>query len=132
MHQEHSGLKTLLGEIETLRIKRQREMAHRSHSPWKRFTQQELNDEACPTYKNLLVGRSRRIPDRQTILAISDYLECTSDERNESAAGCRLPADPIRIEGTGVGACIGTGTAYDEDDPFSRHDCHPCTGHQGS
>lgn len=83
MHQEHSGLKTLLGEIETLRIKRQREMAHRSHSPWKRFTQQELNDEACPTYKNLLVGRSRRIPDRQTILAISDYLECTSDERND-------------------------------------------------
>lgn len=83
MHSENSRLKSVLGEIETLRMKRQRELTHRSHSPWKRFTQQELNDEACPTYKNLLIGRSRRIPDRQTIIGIAEYLECTSGERND-------------------------------------------------
>ncbi|WP_213505967.1 MmyB family transcriptional regulator [Paenibacillus faecis] len=85
MHSENSRLKSVLGEIETLRMKRQRELTHRSraHSPWKRFTQQELNDEACPTYKNLLIGRSRRIPDRLTIIAIAEYLECTSGERND-------------------------------------------------
>lgn len=49
----------------------------------KRFTQQELNDEAFPSYKNLLVGRTRRIPTRQTIINIAEYLECTSDERND-------------------------------------------------
>jgi hypothetical protein len=64
-------------------MKRQQEYADQSHSLLKRFTQQELNDEACPTYKNLLVGRSRRMPDRQTIIHIAEYLECTSDERND-------------------------------------------------
>lgn len=80
---ENSRLKIVLGEIETLRMKRQRELADRPHPFLKRFTQQELNDEACPTYKNLLVGRSRRIPDRQTIINIAEYLECTSGERND-------------------------------------------------
>ncbi|NBD28137.1 hypothetical protein [Paenibacillus glycinis] len=88
MHREQS-LRTALGEIETLRMKRQRQYADRSHPSLKRFTQQELNDEACPTYKNLLVGRSLRLPDRQTMLRIADYLECNSDERNDllAAAG---------------------------------------------
>lgn len=96
MHTEHSMLKTLLGEIETLRMKRRRELTYRSLSTWKRFSQQELNDEACPTYKNLLVGRSRRIPDRRTVLNIAEYLECTSSERNDLllAAGYL----PIRTE----------------------------------
>jgi hypothetical protein len=83
MHRENSRIKIVLGEIETLRMKRQRELRDRSHPSLKRFTQQELNDEAFPSYKNLLVGRSRRIPDRQTMMSISEYLECTSDERND-------------------------------------------------
>lgn len=69
--------------IEQFRIARQREISQRKYMPWKRFTQQELNDEACATYKNLLVGRSRRIPDRNSILTIADYLELSSDERND-------------------------------------------------
>lgn len=88
-------LKAALGEIETIRMKRQRQYAaDQSHPSLKRFTQQELNDEACPTYKNLLVGRSRRLPDRQTMLRIAEYLECTSDERNDLlAAAGYLPID---------------------------------------
>lgn len=99
MPTDDSTLKIVLGEIETVRMKRQRERADRPRSTWKRFTQQELNDEACPTYKNLLVGRSRRIPDRQTIIGIADYLECGSDERNDllMAAGYL----PIRTEWEG-------------------------------
>lgn len=80
---ENSRLKIVLGEIEALRTKRQREFADRLSPSLKRFTQQELNDEAFTSYKNLLVGRSRRIPDRQTILNIAEYLECTFDERND-------------------------------------------------
>jgi hypothetical protein len=80
---QHQLLKVALGEIETLRMKRQRQYADRPRPSLKRFTQQELNDEVCPTYKNLLVGRSQRLPDRQTIINIAEYLECTSDERND-------------------------------------------------
>ncbi|MEC0237420.1 hypothetical protein P4H71_24135 [Paenibacillus kribbensis] len=80
---QYKTLKIVLGEIEAVRMKRQREYADQSHPLLKRFTQQELNDEACPTYKNLLVGRSRRVPDRQTIIQIAEYLECNSDERND-------------------------------------------------
>jgi hypothetical protein len=67
-------LRDVLGEIETLRNIRQEEVRDRPHPFLKRFTQQELTDEACPTYKNLLVGRSQRIPSRQTLMQIADYL----------------------------------------------------------
>ncbi|URJ58879.1 hypothetical protein [Paenibacillus polymyxa] len=80
---ENSRHKIVMGEIEALRVKRQQKLADRPHPSLKRFTQQELNDEAFPSYKNLLVGRTRRIPDRQTIINIAEYLECTSDERND-------------------------------------------------
>ncbi|MFB5760436.1 hypothetical protein [Paenibacillus medicaginis] len=80
---ENSRLKLVLGEIEALRMKRQGELSNRPHPSLKRFTQQELNDEAFPSYKNLLVGRSRRLPERQTMMSIAEYLECTSDERND-------------------------------------------------
>lgn len=80
---QYKTLKIVLGEIEAVRMKRQREYNELSHPLLKRFTQQELNDEACPTYKNLLVGRSHRIPDRQTMIHIAEYLECSSDERND-------------------------------------------------
>lgn len=83
MPAEETSLEQALAEIERLRMYRQREMVHHRYIPWKRFTQQELNDEVCPTYKNLLVGRSRRIPDRQMMLNIADYLECSSSERND-------------------------------------------------
>ncbi|MDP4097788.1 hypothetical protein OIN60_13510 [Paenibacillus sp. P96] len=94
MHTENSRLKTVLGEIEALRMKRQHELTNRSHPSLKRFTQQEMNDEAFPSYKNLLVGRSRRLPDRQTIINIAEYLECTSDERNDLL----LAADYLPIQ----------------------------------
>lgn len=89
IHTENSTLKIIISEIEALRMKRQQEIANRPHPSLKRYTQQELNDEAFPSYKNLLVGRSRRIPDRQTIIHIAEYLDCTSDERNDllTAAG---------------------------------------------
>jgi hypothetical protein len=42
-------LRDLLEEIEILRIKRQEEVRDRPHPLLKRFTQQELTDEVCPT-----------------------------------------------------------------------------------
>src|SRR5258708_2007695 len=82
-------LRGLLGEIETRRFRRQEDIKEHPHPQLKRFTQQELTDETCPTYKNLLVGRSLRVPSRETILHIAQYLERTAQERNDLLLAAR-------------------------------------------
>jgi hypothetical protein len=93
-------LRDLLGEIETLRITRQQQVRDRSHPRLKRFTQQEVTDEACPTYKNWLVGRSRRVPSRKTILQIAQYLECSAVERNTLLLAARYLPETLELEGS--------------------------------
>ena len=93
-------LRDVLGEIETLRIRRQEERRDHPHPHLKRFTQQELTDEACPTYKNLLVGRSLRVPSRQSILHIAQYLECTAAQRNTLLLAARYLPETLELEGT--------------------------------
>ena len=93
-------LRDLLEEIEVMRIKRQEEGRDRPHPLLKRFTQQELTDEACPTYKNLLVGRSQRIPSRQTLMQIADYLECSIESRNNVLLAARYLPESLELEGS--------------------------------
>ena len=93
-------LRGLLGEIETLRFRRQEDIKEHPHPHLKRFTQQELTDEACPTYKNLLVGRSLRVPSRETILHIAQYLECTAQERNDLLLAARYLPETLELEGS--------------------------------
>jgi hypothetical protein len=93
-------LRELLEEIEVLRMKRQEQVRDRPHPFLKRFTQQELADEACPTYKNLLVGRSQRIPSRQTIMQIAQYLECTPAQRNDLLVAARYLPESLELEGS--------------------------------
>jgi len=92
-------LRDLLGEIEALRITRQQEVRDRSHPFLKRFTQQELTDESCLTYKNLLVGRSLRVPSRKTIQQIAQYLECSAEERNTLLLAARYLPETLELEG---------------------------------
>jgi hypothetical protein len=92
-------LRDVLGEIEVLRMKRQEEGKDSPHPLLKRFTQQELTDEACPTYKNLLVGRSQRIPSRQTLMRIADYLECSRESRNNLLLAARYLPESLELEG---------------------------------
>ncbi|OZB94278.1 hypothetical protein [Paenibacillus sp. XY044] len=115
---ENSNLKTVLGEIEALRIKRQREFADQPHPCLKRFTQQELNDEACPTYKNLLVGRSRRVPNRQTIFDIAEYLECTTDERNDLLVAAGYLPTPTEWEGSAMELALDAAQRTMKSIPF--------------
>src|SRR5260370_13865244 len=75
-------------------------MKEQPHPQLKRFTQQELTDEACPTYKNLLVGRSLRVPSRETILHIAQYLECTAQERNDLLLAARYLPETLELEGS--------------------------------
>ncbi|MBV9228673.1 MAG: hypothetical protein JOZ18_05105 [Chloroflexi bacterium] len=89
----------VLNEIERLRIRRQEEVRDRPHPLLKRFTQQELTDEACPTYKNLLVGRSRRVPSRERILRIAEYLECSAAERNDLLLAARYLPESLELAG---------------------------------
>ena len=85
----------LLGAIEAVRITRQEEFREKFHPQLKRFTQQELNDEACPTYKNWLIGRSHRLPSRSMLMQIADYLECSLSERNDLLLAAQyLPEQP--------------------------------------
>jgi hypothetical protein len=93
-------LRDILGEIEALRLRRQEEVRDRPHPRLKRFTQQELTDEACPTYKNLLVGRSRRVPSRQSIMQIAHYLECSAAERNTLLLAARYLPENLELEGS--------------------------------
>lgn len=86
----------LLGEIEALRFRRHDDYRDQSHPELKRFTQQELNDEVCPTYKNLLTGRSNRLPNRSMVMGIADYLECSLGERNDLLVAAQyLPEEPV-------------------------------------
>jgi hypothetical protein len=85
----------LLGAIEAVRLKRQEEYREKGHPQLKRFTQQELNDEACLTYKNWLIGRSNRLPSRSMLMTIADYLECSLSERNDLLVAAQyLPEQP--------------------------------------
>lgn len=76
-------IRVLVGEIETLREKRRALYADKPHELLKRFTQEELTDSCCPSYKNLLYRYTQRLPSRLQILQIADYLECTLQERND-------------------------------------------------
>ena len=92
-------LRDLLGAIEILRITRQEAIKEHPHAHLKRFTQQELNDEACPTYKNVLIGRSLRVPSRENILRIAHYLECTALESNNLLLAARYLPENLELEG---------------------------------
>jgi transcriptional regulator with XRE-family HTH domain len=89
----------LLGAIETVRITRQEQYRQKLHPLLKRFTQQELNDEACPTYKNWLIGRSNRLPSRSMLMQIADYLECSLSERNTILLAAQYQPEQPELEG---------------------------------
>ncbi len=89
----------LLATIEAVRIRRQEEYRERRHPQLKRFTQQELTDEVCPTYKNWLVGRSRRLPDRAMLMQLADYLECSLSERNDLLLAAQYVPEQPEWEG---------------------------------
>ncbi len=89
----------LLEKIEAVRITRQEEYREKHHPQLKRFTQQELNDEACPTYKNWLIGRSHRLPSRAMLMTITDYLECSLSERNDLLLAAQYLPEQPELEG---------------------------------
>lgn len=68
--------------VEAVRLARRQQVAAHPHPQGKRFSQEELAEAAYPSYKNLINGRTGRLPDRTTLMQIADYLECTLDERN--------------------------------------------------
>ena len=76
-------LRELLDQIESMRYRRREQWRDRPHPEGKRFSQEELTETVCPTYKNLLKGTSLRLPSRPTVLAIAEYLECTIHETND-------------------------------------------------
>lgn len=102
-HLETKALKAVIGEIEAVRSKRQKQYRElQAHPELKRFTQQELNDVAFTSYKNILSGRSRRIPSRTAIMDIADYLECTTAERNDLLLAAGYIPEQYELTGTAL------------------------------
>lgn len=83
--------------VEKLRAGRQAAWSNGRHPQDKRFSQEELTAVAYRGYKNMLLGRTRRLPSREGMMAIADYLECTLSEHNQlllAAEYTPVPADP--------------------------------------
>lgn len=76
-------ISAITGTIEAIRAQRRERHKAQPHPLGKRFSQEELGEYAYPSYKNLLQGRTRRMPDRAALLRIADYLECSFAERAE-------------------------------------------------
>ncbi len=108
----------LLGAIEAVRHKRQEDYREKCHPQLKRFTQQELNDEACPTYKNWLIGRTNRLPSRSTLMQIADYLECCLSERNDVLLAAQYLPEQPEWEGDALRRALGQAQQTMETLPY--------------
>jgi hypothetical protein len=75
------AIRRLVNVIEQLRLNRRSQWASQAHPLQKRFSQEELRD-LVPSYKNLMIGRTRRLPSRAVVLQIAEYLESTYYETN--------------------------------------------------
>lgn len=109
--QKNPPLDRLIEVIETIRRERQAEVHKQSHPELKRFTQQELNDLACLTYKNLLRGSSRKLPTREDVLQIADYLECTLDQQNDLLIAAEYTPTPPLLHRFGLERAVEQGQA---------------------
>ncbi len=89
---------TVIEAVERLRQRRRGQYAARPHPGGKRFSQEELIESAHPSYKNLINGRTGRLPDRATLLQIADYLECTPAERSTLLDAAQYALEPTRAE----------------------------------
>ncbi len=79
---QRAQIRALVEEVENIRRERQASNRSRKHPTAKRFTQEELRDQVCPSYHHLLLGATQRLPSRTTVLQIATYLECSHDETN--------------------------------------------------
>jgi hypothetical protein len=71
----------LVDLVESIRLSRRERWATQRHPLQKRFSQEELRD-LVPSYKNLMIGRTKRLPSRTVVLQIAEYLECEQHETN--------------------------------------------------
>ncbi len=87
----------LVAAIEDIRMQRRR-AADPPRPGTRTFTQEELCD-VYTSYKGLLSGRIRRVPRREAIMQIADYLDCTLAQRNRLLAAARYPPEEPYLAG---------------------------------
>jgi hypothetical protein len=90
-------IRNLVSEVEALREKRRNIYSDLPHPAGKRFTQEELADSCCPSYKNLLYGYTRRLPSRSQIIEIGNYLECSQSERNDLLLAAQYAPEQVEL-----------------------------------
>jgi hypothetical protein len=77
----------------------------------KRWTREELCNDAYSSYKALLKGSIRRPPRRAVVLAIADYLECTPAERNRLLIAAQYAPQPPYLTGVALTAALALAQA---------------------
>lgn len=95
--EQRQYIRELVGEIENLRRARQAHWRELPHPEGKRFTQDELEQLAYGSYKNLLVGRTLRLPTRADLLQIAAYLECTIHETNDLLLAAQYLPEQVEL-----------------------------------
>lgn len=98
----------LVQQIEHVRAQRRARWSEEAHPEGRQFTQEELTRSVYRSYKNMLLGRTRRLPSRQALLQIADYLECSLAERNELLAIAQYALDPSYPSGPALRASLET------------------------
>ncbi len=92
-------IQDFIDALEALRYLRQDEWAGKTHPLGKRFTQEEIATGPYRAYRNLLTGRTQRLPQRPTVLEIADYLEASIDETNQLLMAAHYLPEEKRLNG---------------------------------
>lgn len=99
-------IRVLVETIELIRTRRRDQWPLGSHPDGKRFTQDELRDEVYPSYKHLLQGKTQRLPSRETIGLIADYLECPLSERNDILVAAQYIPEQMQLSAEQIRAVL--------------------------
>jgi len=87
---------------ESIRVQRKMQFQVVTHGEGKKFTQEELSQTVYPSYKNLLLQATYRLPSRAALLQIADYLECTLTQRNELLVTAQYLPEAVQLEGAAL------------------------------
>ncbi len=85
---------------EAVRGLRPRRTWRNSDYEWiKEWSRSELVDLAYPSYRAMLQGKIQKPPQRDVVMKIADYLECTVAERNRLLTSAQYLPEPMALEG---------------------------------
>ncbi|MDX2160261.1 MAG: hypothetical protein SF162_02950 [bacterium] len=118
---ERTQLRNVAEWLETIRELRKRRAAEQGYPSNKRFTQEELSQTVFPSYKNILLGITRRLPSRASLLRIAEYLECSLTERNELMLTAQYLPEALQFTGAAAENAVRAAVEFTHTAPFPAY-----------